>query len=89
MAGGTVLLLVAAAVATAHPEASPLSPDHEGGEQGWSWAFLGALSAAVACYALGVLALARTRVRVGPVVALAVAIQLVALAGPVLLSTDL
>ena len=89
VAGGTVLLLVAAAVAVAHPEASPVSPDHGGGEQGWSWLFLGMLSAAVACYALGVLALARTSARVGPVVALAVAIQLVPLAGPVLLSTDL
>ncbi len=88
VAGGTVLLLVSVAVAIAHPEASPLSPDHRGGEQVWPWLFLGALSAAVACYALGVLALARTSARVGPVVAIAVAIQLVPLAGPVLLSTD-
>ena len=89
VAGVTVLLLVAAAVVFAYPEASPLSPDHDGGETSWSWLFLGALSAAVACYVLGVLALARTSARIGPVVALAVAIQLVPLAGPVLLSTDL
>ena len=88
VAGGTVLLLVAAAV-LAHPEASPVSPGPWRRCAGWSWLFLAALSAAAACYALGVLALARTSARVGPVVALAVAIQLVPLAGPALLSTDL
>ncbi len=88
-AGGSVLLLVASAVAFAHPEASPVSPDHGGGDSRWAWLFLGALCAAFVCYTLGILTLARTTVRVGPVVVLAVAIQLVPLAGPVLLSTDL
>ncbi len=84
-----MLLFLAVAVAAAHPEASALSPDHAGGDVRWSWLFLGALSAAFVFYALGLLATARAAVRLRWVIALAVAIQLVALAGPVLLSTDL
>lgn len=86
--GGSVLLLLAAAVATAYPEASPLSPDHAGGQRYWSWLFVAALTLAFAFYALGLAVLLRSSAPLAPVIALAVAIQLVGLAGPVLLSTD-
>jgi hypothetical protein len=88
VAGGTALLFLAVAVAAAHPEASPLSPDHPGGETRWSWLYLGAMCGAFASYVLGLAALARRAGRLAAVLGLAVAIQVLPLAGPVLLSTD-
>ena len=85
---GTVAFL-AVAVAAAHPEASPLSPDHAGGETRWSWIFLGALAAATAVYAAGIAALSRTAGAVASVLVVTATVQLVPLVGPVLLSTDL
>lgn len=85
------MALVAAAVAFAFPESSPLVPEHEGGDSTWAWLYLAAAAAAFAAYLVGLLLLsrrARDAVRVRAVIALACAVQLVPLAGPVLLSTD-
>jgi hypothetical protein len=87
-AASGVLVLLAVGVAAGHPAASPLSPDHRGGDAGWSWLFLGALAGAFALYGAGSLLLARRRAQLVAVAALAVVIQAVPLAGPVLLSTD-
>lgn len=76
------------AVAAALPQDSPLSPDHAGGNTDWSWLYLAAMSAAFALYVLGVLLVSRFRTTLPAVLAVAVAIQLAPLAGPVLLSTD-
>jgi hypothetical protein len=87
-AGIGSLCLLAVAVAAAHPEDSPLSPDHAGGDTGWSWLYLGALAGAFCLYLAG-LALTRSpAARLAPVLAVAVLIQVAPLAGPVLLSTD-
>jgi hypothetical protein len=82
------LLLVATAVAFAYPESSPLVPPHEG-DTTWAWLYLIAACAAFAFYLVGLYALGRAaRARTRLVLALACAIQLAPLAGPVLLSTD-
>jgi len=86
--GGTALALLGVAVGAAHPEASPLSPDHVGGDSGYAWLYLGALAGAFACYATGLAVLARRGGRLGSVVAVALCVQAAPLAGPVLLSTD-
>jgi hypothetical protein len=88
LAGGTTLALLAVAVAAAHPAASPLSPDHPGGDTFWSLLYLGAICGAFACYLLAVVFLGRGAVRLAPVLIVAVLIQVTPLAGPVLLSTD-
>jgi hypothetical protein len=76
-------------VAAAFPGDSPLVPEHGGGESRWAWLYLGAASAAFGAYVLGLYVLGRRRPRrFFPAVALAVAIQVVPLAGPVLISTD-
>jgi Glycosyltransferase family 87 len=83
------LVLVAAAAATGWPESSPLVPEHDAPDGGWAWAYIVLAAAAFAAYVGGLLLLARAREsRTSAVVALACAIQLVPLAGPVLLSTD-
>jgi alpha-1,6-mannosyltransferase len=87
-AGGTSLLLLAVAVAAAHPETSPLSPDHPGGDTRWSWLYLGAIAASFGLYILALVSLARRAARLAPVLVVAVLVQAVPLAGPVLLSTD-
>jgi hypothetical protein len=87
-AGGACLLLLAGAVACAWPDDSLLTADHAEGTTRWSWIFLGCLVAAFAAYLAGLLALHRGRARVAPVFVVAAAIQLVPLAAPVLLSTD-
>ena len=85
-----VLALVGTAVAFALPESSALVPEHDGGDSTWSWLYLGAAAAAFAAYLGGLWALARPGgpVRRNVVIALACAVQLLPLAGPVLLSTD-
>lgn len=88
LAGIAALALLALAVAAGHPERSPLSPDHAGGDHGFARLYLGALSASFACYAVGLAALARGRARLAAVVLVAVLVQGAPLAGPVLLSTD-
>jgi Glycosyltransferase family 87 len=87
-AGVGSLVLLAVAVAAGHPAASPLSPDHVGGDRGWSWLYLGALAGSFGLY-LGGLAATRSRsARLAPVLVVALVIQVTPLAGPVLLSTD-
>ncbi len=82
------LLLLSLAVAFAHPQASPLSPDHPGGETRWSWLYLGAMAGAFAFYLLGLAVAARFGVSLAATLVVAVLIQLVPLVGPLLLSTD-
>ena len=89
LAGGACFVLVATAVATAYPESSPLVPEHQAQDGGWAWVYLAAAAAAFAAYVVGLLALGRLReTRLGAVLALAFAVQLAPLVGPVLLSTD-
>lgn len=84
------LVLVGVAVAAAYPAGSPLVPDHGGGDALWSWLYLGAAAAAFAAYLAGLALVDRARSsRLGLVLTLAVAIQALPLAAPVLLSTDL
>jgi Glycosyltransferase family 87 len=65
-------------------------PEHDGGDSTWAWLYLAALSAAFAAYLAGLALLSRAGgiARRNAVVALACALQLLPLAGPVLLSTD-
>ena len=87
--GLVCLVFVGLAVAAALPESSPLAPEHAGGETKWAWLYLGASVVAFGAYVLALALLGRGRaVRVGVVLAIAAAVQLVPLAGPVLLSTD-
>jgi len=87
--GLVCLVFVGIAVAAAFPESSPLAPEHTGGETRWAWLYLGASVAAFGAYVLAVALLGRGRTaRVGLVLAITAAVQLVPLAGPVLLSTD-
>jgi alpha-1,6-mannosyltransferase len=81
-------VLLGTAVAATYPAASPISPDHVGGDRAWSWLFLGALAGAFVLYAVGAFALKSRGVRLRLVLALAVVIQALPLLGPVLLSTD-
>ena len=88
-AGAATLGLVAAASALAWRDGSPLVP-RDGGlaRQGTAWLFFALLVAAFSAYVLGLLAMRRTGVPVRLAVGLAVAIQLVPLFAPLLLSTD-
>jgi hypothetical protein len=83
--------LVFGAALLAWPDPSPLEPLHGGNPQGdksWSWAFLVAAAVALAAYVAG-WSLVRSRaVALAAVAAVAVAVQLAPLAGPLLLSTD-
>ncbi|MGH3034324.1 MAG: glycosyltransferase 87 family protein [Gaiellaceae bacterium] len=89
-AGVICLVLVSLAAVAGWPAGSPLVPEHDAADGGWAWVYLTAAAAAFAAYLAGLLVLTRAgRSRLGPVLALACAIQLVPLAGPVLLSTDL
>ena len=83
-------MLVGAAVSLAWPASSPLTPDHaEGGGGGWAWGYLALIVAAFLSYLVAVLLLSGgTAAPVGTVLAFAVAVQLVPLLAPVLLSTD-
>jgi hypothetical protein len=86
-----VLALVAVCAALAWPEGSPLVPLDGGrpeGDSAYAWAFLVALAAAFALYVVGLFALVRRQGRLKVVAAVAVAIQLIPLGAPLLLSTD-
>jgi Glycosyltransferase family 87 len=90
-AGLGVLALVAVCAGLAWPDDSPLVPLNGGrpeGDTAYAWAFLAALIAAFALYVLALLALARCGSSLRFVATLAVAIQIVPLAAPLLLSTD-
>jgi Glycosyltransferase family 87 len=89
LAGGACLVLVVLAFGCAYPASSPLVPEHDAPDGGWAWGYLVAAAAAFAAYVGGLLALGRARrAHLTAVLALAAAIQLAPLAGPVLLSTD-
>ncbi len=92
MLGLAVLALVAGCVAAAWAPGSPVAAapgGHQGGDPTWSWLYLGLAASAFASYVVALL-LVRRRAAAGlaAVVAIAAAIQLVPLAGPLLLSTD-
>jgi hypothetical protein len=90
-AGLGVLALVCICSALAWPGDSPLEPLNGGrpeGDTAYAWAFLAALAAAFVLYLLALLVLRRGSASLRTVAALAVAIQLVPLAAPLLLSTD-
>jgi alpha-1,6-mannosyltransferase len=83
--------LVLGAALTAWPGGSPLEPLHGGhprGDSTWAWAFLFAAAAALVAYVAGWMLLRSRAVALGAVAAVAVAVQLAPLAGPLLLSTD-
>ncbi len=65
-------------------------PEHDGDDSSWAWLYLGALVAAFVAYLAGLYLLDRAGglARRKAVIGLACAIQLLPLAGPVLLSTD-
>ena len=86
-----MLALVAVCAALAWPADSPLEPLNGGrpdGDSAYAWAFLAALVGAFLSYLLALAVLARRAVSLRLVATLAVAIQLVPLAAPLLLSTD-
>jgi hypothetical protein len=89
VAGAATICLVAAASALAWRHDSPLVP-RDGGtaEQGSAWPFLVVLAAAFCAYLAGLLLVRRTPAPVRAALAVAVVVQLVPLAAPLLLSTD-
>jgi Glycosyltransferase family 87 len=90
-AGLGVLALVSVCAGLAWPNDSPLVPLNGGrpeGDDAYAYAFLAASAAAFVLYLLGLLAVARRGARLRLVAALALAIQLVPLGAPLLLSTD-
>jgi hypothetical protein len=90
VAGALVLTLVGTAIAFAFPGSSPIVPEHDGHDATWSWLYLVSVAGAFAAYVAGIVLLRRAGgvAKRRAVVALAVAIQVVPLAAPVLLSTD-
>ncbi len=82
------IVFLCIAVAAAHPLASPLSPDHAGGESSWSWLYLGAMLSSFALYLVGLAVVSHRGLLLAATLAVAACIQLVPLAGPLLLSTD-
>jgi Glycosyltransferase family 87 len=90
-AGVAVLLLVAACVAVAWPVRSALAPAHTGhpvADERWAWIFLACEAAAFVAFLAGLAWLRAGVARLGPVLVLAVAIQLTPLFAPLLLSSD-
>ena len=86
-----MLVLVAVSAATAWPADSPIRAKPGGaltGDEVWAWVYLAAAASAFLVYALGLLVIARRGVRLATVAAFAVAIQVAALAAPLVLSTD-
>ena len=88
-AGAATLGLVAAASMLAWREDSPLVP-RDGGlaDQGTAWPFFVLLVGAMLAYLAGLVLLRRGTVPLRPVLGIAIAVQLVPLAAPLLLSTD-
>jgi hypothetical protein len=84
-------VLVLGAALLAWPDGSPLEPLHGGhprGDTTWSWLFLTAAGLGLAAYVAGWTLLRSRAAALGAVAAVAVAVQLAPLAGPLLLSTD-
>ena len=90
LAAGAVALLVAGCVAVAWIEGAPLVPADGGRADGGSlgWLFLACLALGFAAYLAGLLLVRRRVVGLRTVVVAAAVIQLLPLAGPLLLSTD-
>ena len=92
LAGGALAAaLVGVCVWAAWAQRAPLVPADAGraeGEGAWLGVFLGALIGAFAAYAVALWLLRRACVRLSAVAAVAVAVQLLPLAAPLLLSTD-
>ena len=90
MAAGIVALLVGACVTCAWIEGAPLTPEDAGRADGGSLGrlFLACLVLGFAAYLVGLQLLRRRPVGVRAVLVAAVVIQLLPLAGPLLLSTD-
>jgi hypothetical protein len=87
VAGGGVVIALALAVAAArYADATALSPIRPRG--GWRLVYDVAIVAAFAAYLVGLIALRRRATSLAAVVCVVAAIQLVPLAGPLLLSTD-
>lgn len=89
--GIAVLAFVAACVACAWPDDSPLSPGFAGslnGNRTWAWIYLGCSAAAFVAYVVALRFLTSRGARVAAVGAVAAAIQLAPLAGPLLISSD-
>lgn len=85
--GSGIAALLAIAVVAALPAGSPLRFDHvDGGSLGVL--FLSASATAFALYVVALVVLRRRSVRIGLVCAVAVVIQLLPLAGPLILSRD-
>jgi alpha-1,6-mannosyltransferase len=88
-AGAVVLAVVAAASALAWRDDSPLVPRDGGlGREATAWWFLLLLAAAFAAYVIGLVLVRRDVVSLRSVAVVAVAVQLVPLGAPLLLSTD-
>lgn len=88
VAGVTVLVCVVLATTLGSREGSPVAPvDGEATASGSATAFLLTLVAGFVAYVAGLIAL-RRGARLASVIAIAIAIQVVPLAGPLLLSTD-
>jgi hypothetical protein len=88
-AGLATLALVCVLTAGAWVDGAPLVPDPGGlptGETAWWFAIL--LGGAFATYLLGLRLIQVRQARVAPVLAIAVALQVAPVAGPLLLSTD-
>lgn len=86
-----IVLLLAGCVAVAWPAGSLLVPRNGGhpvGDAVWSWAFVAMLAAAFCAYAVALLAAGRGLVSRRTALAVAVVVQLLPLAAPLLLSTD-
>ncbi len=89
--GLAVLALVVGCAAVAWPVDSPVAAapgGHQVGDPTWSWLYLGFAAAAFALYVGAVLLVSRRSARLAAIAAIAAAIQLAPLAGPLLLSTD-
>lgn len=86
-----VLALVAGCAAVAWPSDSPVAAvpgGHQVGDTSWSWIYLGLAAGAFVLYIAAALLVSRRAARLAALGALAVAIQLAPLLGPLLISTD-
>jgi alpha-1,6-mannosyltransferase len=87
--GLACIAFVALAVWAATQAGSSLVPEHDAGSVRWNWLFLSAFALAFLAYLAGLAHLSRAgRSRLGLVLAVAAAVQLLPLAGPVLITTD-
>ena len=89
--GAVTAVFVFGAAMLAWPDPSPLIPRHAGnpnGDRVWAWYVLVAAAVALVAYVVGWSLIRSRAASLGAVAAIAVAVQLAPLAGPLLLSTD-